>query len=108
MPDGTSSVLVQGVRRVRIDVWLHHSPYGRVRGLAFDESDRYDERLEALARTALASFERCTKLSERFGEDAYVQALNIEQAGAAAEFLVAPPEAPLAPRQNPLAKPDPE
>src|SRR5215831_12927725 len=37
MPDGTSSVLVQGVRRVRIDVWLHHAPYGRVRGLAIEE-----------------------------------------------------------------------
>jgi ATP-dependent Lon protease len=108
MPDGTSSVLVQGVRRVRIDVWLHHSPYGRVRGLAFDESDRYDERLEALARTALASFERCTKLSERFGEDAYVQALNIEQAGALADFLVAQLEPPLALRQDLLETLDPE
>ncbi|HZC78366.1 MAG TPA: LON peptidase substrate-binding domain-containing protein, partial [Ktedonobacterales bacterium] len=108
MPDGTSSVLVQGVRRVRIDVWLHHSPYGRVRGLAFDESDRYDERLEALARTALASFERCTKLSERFGEDAYVQALNIERVGALADFLVAQLEPPLALRQDLLETLDPE
>src|SRR5258706_14148639 len=107
MPDGTSSVLVQGVRRVRIDVWLHHSPYGRVRGLAFDESDRYDERLEALARTALASFERCTKLSERFGEDAYVQALNIEQAGAPAGLLAGPIQPPLAPRQTPRRTPPP-
>src|SRR5260370_5546539 len=108
MPDGTSSVLVQGVRRVRIDVWLHHSPYGRVRGLAFDESDRYDERLEALARSALASFERCTKLSERFGEDAYVQALEIEQAGALAGVFRAQLAPPLAPPHDVLRKLDPD
>src|SRR5258706_1717875 len=108
MPDGTSSVLVQGVRRVRIDVGLHHPPLGRLQGLAFDESEGYDERLKALACTALASFERCTKMSERFGEVAYVQALNIERVGALADFLVAQLEPPLALRQDLLETLDPE
>ena len=65
-----------------------------MRGLAFDESDRYDERLEALARTALASFERCTKLSERFGED--VRAGAQHRAGGCAGRLSSPSLIPLA------------
>ncbi len=100
MPDGTSSVLVQGVRRLRIDTWLQHAPYGRVRGIAFDDPDAKDEQIEALARTALHYFESCSKLSERLTEDAYVQALNIEQPGALADFLVAQLEPSLPERQG--------
>ncbi|HLJ81921.1 MAG TPA: endopeptidase La, partial [Ktedonobacterales bacterium] len=107
MPDGTNSVLVQGARRMRIDAWLQHSPYGRVQGTAFPEPDDLNDQLVALARAALASFETCTKLSPRLTEDAYIQALNIERPGALADFIVAQLEPPISVRQDLLETFDP-
>ena len=107
MPDGTVSVLVQGVRRVRIEVWLQHTPFGRVRGVAFDEPPIHSEQIEALGRAALAALERCTKLSPRLTEDTYVQALNIDRAGALADFIVAQLEPPIELRQEILETFDP-
>ena len=100
MPDGTSSVLVQGCRRVRIDTWLQHAPYGRVLGAIHEDPTGRDDQQEALARTILTYFESCTKLSQRLTEDAYVQALNIDQPGALADFVVAQLEPTLALRQD--------
>ena len=100
MPDGTSSVLVQGVRRVRIELWLQHSPFGRIRGVAFDEPQVHGEQIEALGRATLTALEHCTKLSPRLTEDIYVQALNIDRPGALADFIVAQLEPPVALRQE--------
>lgn len=100
MPDGTSSVLIHGLRRFRIEGWLHETPYGRVRGTAYDESATDGEQIEALSRTALGYFERCTKLSQRLNEDMYVQALNVESPGELADFIIAQLEPPLPIRQE--------
>jgi ATP-dependent Lon protease len=102
MPDGTTSILVQGHRRVRIDAWVHHSPYGRISGTVVAETETHGEEVEALARATLGYFESCTKLSQRLTEDAYIQALNIEQPGALADFIVAQLEPPLGVRQDAL------
>jgi ATP-dependent Lon protease len=100
MPDGSSSALVQGLRRVRVERWLQHTPYGRIRGIALDDADETGERIEALTRTALRLFEGVTKLSQRLAEDAYIQALNISHPGALADYLVAQLEPPIAIRQE--------
>ncbi len=102
MPDGTSSILVQGVQRVRIDAWLQHAPFGMVRGFAIPEPSERDDELEALARTALSYFEQCTRLSDRLTEDALVQALNIAHPGSLADYLVAQLEPALPLRQEVL------
>ncbi len=100
MPDGTVSVMVQGMRRVRIENWLQQSPFGRVRGTVYEEPESDNEQIEALTRTVLTYFERCTKLSQRLTEDAYVQAANIDFPGALADFVVAQLEPPVAARQD--------
>ncbi|MEO7002535.1 MAG: endopeptidase La [Ktedonobacterales bacterium] len=100
MPDGTNSVLAQGLRRFRIDRWLQQTPFGRVRGVAFEEPEDRSEQVEALARTLLRAFESCVKLSQKLTEDAYIQALNIERTGSLADFIVAQIEPPLATRQD--------
>ncbi len=102
MPDGMTSVLVQGNRRFRIDAWLQTAPFGRVRGLPCDESDVTGEQAEALVRAALSTFESCVRLSPRMTEDAYIQALNIDQVGALADYIVTQLEPPLPVRQEML------
>ncbi|HEX6541992.1 MAG TPA: endopeptidase La [Ktedonobacterales bacterium] len=108
MPDGTSSVLVHGLRRFRIDTWLHETPFGRVRGIAYDDSLRHTDHVEALARTALGYFEKCTRLSQQLNEDMYVQALNVAHPGELADFIIAQLQPPLSIRQEFLEIFDPQ
>ena len=108
MPDGTSSVLIHGLRRFRIESWLHETPYGRVRGVAYDDAPVNSDQAEALARTALGYFEKCTRLSQRLNEDMYVQALNIESSGELADFIIAQLEPALPIRQEFLEIFDPQ
>ncbi len=107
MPDGATSVLVQGVRRFRIQRWTQRAPFGRVRGLAYDEPDTRSSQIEALARTALRTFEAISKLSQRLNEEAYIQALNIDRPGALADYIVAQLEPPIQVRQDILETLDP-
>ncbi len=100
MPDGTHSVLVQGQRRARIAGWVKVNPYGRARVQMFDEPRIKTPTTKALGRATLSLLERCTKLSTRLTEDAYVQALNIEQPGALADFVVAQLDASVDVRQQ--------
>ena len=107
MPDGATSIVVQGIRRFRIQRWIQRTPYGRVRGVAYDEPDAHSSRLEALARTALRNFQAICNLSQRLNEEAYIQALNITPFGALADYLVAQLEPPIQVRQEILETLDP-
>ncbi len=107
MPDGATSVVVQGIRRFSIQRWTQRTPFGRVRGQAYDEPESRNSQIEALARTALRTFEAITKLSQRLNEEAYIQALNIELPGALADYIVAQLEPPIQVRQDILETLDP-
>jgi ATP-dependent Lon protease len=108
MPDGTSSVLIHGLRRFRIETWLHETPFGRVRGAACDEPPLASDHAEALGRAALGYFEKCTRLSQRLTAEMYVQALNVESLGELADFIIAQLEPPLPLRQEFLEIFDPQ
>jgi ATP-dependent Lon protease len=107
MPDGTNSVLVQGQRRARVEAWLQQIPHARARAVVYEDPEPQSDNIQALARTALKLLERCTRLSTRLTEDAYVQALNVEQPGALADFIVAQLEPPIPVRQEVLETFDP-
>ncbi|HEV2461084.1 MAG TPA: endopeptidase La [Ktedonobacterales bacterium] len=107
MPDGATSILVQGVQRITVDRWCQHVPFGVIVGTAHAEPAVSDERLEALVRTTLDLFKRCTSLSQQLTEDAYIQALNIDRPGALADFVVAQLEPPIPVRQQLLETLDP-
>ncbi len=102
VPDDVTSLVVQGLRRFRIDAWLQQAPYGRVRGVAFDEPHAVDERIEAYARVVLGGFETVARTSSKLNEDTYIQALNIERPGALADFVASQIELPVAERQKVL------
>jgi ATP-dependent Lon protease len=107
MPDGSTSVLVQGQRRARIEGWTRQAPYGSARATLLDDPTDDSPDLAALMRTGLSLVERCTKLGTRLTEDAYIQALNIDRPGALADFIVAQLEPPINVRQQVLELLDP-
>ncbi len=87
MPDGNTTVLVQGIERVRIVDLVETEPYLRVRGVPLYEDERHDMASEALMRAVLALFEKVVELNVNIPEDAYVAAMNEKEPGSLADLL---------------------
>ena len=87
MPDGSTTMLVQGIERVRIVELIDTDPYLRVRGVPLYEDERHDMASEALMRAVLALFEKVVSLNPNLQEDAYVAALNEKEPGSLADLL---------------------
>src|SRR3954470_4940185 len=63
MPDGTTSILVQGQRRVRVLEVVQDEPYLLARITPLEEPVVIDESIEALMRAVLGMYDKVTKLS---------------------------------------------
>jgi ATP-dependent Lon protease len=94
MPDGSSSALVQGRRRVEVVEYYDTRPFARVRVNPIYEDVDVDRQVDATMRTALELFQRCVQLDRSLPEEAYLFALNIEEPGWLADMIatsIAPP-----------------
>lgn len=100
MPDGTTSVLIHGQRRLRRLEYTQLIPVMRVRAEALAEKTERTPAVEALLRAVLALFEKCVKLSNNLPDEAYITAMNIDQPGWLADFIISTIEAPTAARQS--------
>lgn len=78
MPDGTTSVFVQGRQRVRLEGFVQSAPYITAHVTPVKETIEQTLATEALMRAVLALFEKCVRLSRSLPDDAYVLAMNIE------------------------------
>ena len=87
MPDGSTTVLVQGIERVRILEIIETEPYLRVRGIPLFEDERHDMASEALMRAVLALFEKVVSLNPNLPDDSYVAAMNEKEPGSLADLL---------------------
>jgi ATP-dependent Lon protease len=87
MPDGTTSVLVEGLQRAKIAEYTQTDPFFRVTLLPVVESVDEQPLTEALMRAALALFEKCVQLSHTLPEDAFVAAMNADDAGWLADVI---------------------
>lgn len=107
MPDGTTSILAQGRRRLEILEFTQWEPYIRVRARSLPEPDHWQQTTEALMRAVIALFEKVVDLNRRLPEDAYTFAINIDEPGWLADFVAATLELPLHTRQDILETLDP-
>jgi ATP-dependent Lon protease len=89
MPDGTTSLLVQGQRRLRVQRFLREDPYMRVLAESVEQPAEKSQSTEALMRAVLALFEKVVKLSHNLSDESYVAAMNINDAGWLADFIAA-------------------
>ncbi len=87
LPDGTTQVWVQGMRRMRGLEITGTEPYYRVRVQPIDDTADTTVPTEALRRAVLALFEKVAHLAPSIAEDAYVLAMNIEQPGWLADYV---------------------
>ena len=87
MPDGSSSALVQGRRRVAIVEFVQVEPFLFVRARPIIEKHRYARETEALMRTSVGLFEKCVQLNRSLPEEAHLYALNIDEPGWLADLI---------------------
>lgn len=87
MPDGTTSVLVQGQQRAQILEFIQREPYLRARIRLISERTDRPPATEALMRAVLSQFERVVQLDRTVPEDAYVFAVNIDEPGWLADLI---------------------
>jgi len=102
LPDGTMSVLVRGQRRMRCLEFTQQAPFMRVRAEVVEEVSDASLATEALRRAVLALFEKCVKLNASVSEETYITAMNIDQPGQLADFVVASLDLAIPFRQNVL------
>ncbi|MGH2523669.1 MAG: LON peptidase substrate-binding domain-containing protein, partial [Anaerolineales bacterium] len=87
MPDGTTSVLAQGRRRVEIVAVTQTEPYFVAKARPVYEPTDKPKETEALMRAVLALFEKCIQLNRALPEEAYVFAMNLEEPGWLADLV---------------------
>ena len=107
MPDGSSSTLVQGRRRVEVVEYTQLEPFLIVRARRVYEHQEVDRQVEATMRTALELFQRCVQLDRSLPEESYLYALNIEDPGWLADMIATAIAPPLSDRQALLLLTDP-
>jgi ATP-dependent Lon protease len=88
MPDGSSSALAQGRRRVELLEYVQREPFLIARARAIYEPKRVNRETKATMRTALEMFQKCAQLDRSLPEEAYLYALNIEEPGWLADMIV--------------------
>ena len=87
MPEGASSALVQGRRRVELIEFTQMEPYIRARVRPVFEGVHIDRRTEASMRSVLDLFKRCVQFNRSLPEEAYLFALNIDDPGWLADMI---------------------
>ena len=87
MPDGQTSVLAQGRRRVEIIEFVQTEPFFRVKARPLSEYVPETREIKALMRAVLSLFQKCVDLNAQLPDEAYVYALNIEEPGWLADMI---------------------
>jgi ATP-dependent Lon protease len=107
MPDGSSSALVQGRRRVEILEFTRLEPVIKARARVIFESTTADRQTQALMRSVLDSFYRCIQLDRSIPEEAHLFALNIGEPGWLSDMITTAVSLSLEERQTLLLMTEP-
>jgi ATP-dependent Lon protease len=87
MPDGSSSALVQGRRRLEVVEFILEKPLMRARARPIYEAPTADRQTQALKRSVLELFDKVVQLDRSIPEEAHVFAMNISEPGWLADMI---------------------
>ncbi len=87
MPDGNSSALVQGRRRVEIVEVLEMDPYYLVKARPIEDSLETDRNMDAIMRSVKDLFDRCVQYNRSLPDEAYLYSMNINEPGWLADMV---------------------
>jgi ATP-dependent Lon protease len=107
LPDGSTSVLTQGRRRVEIVEFIDRGPFLLARGRPADAPSERSKETVALMRAVLTLFEKCVQLNRTLPEEAYLYASNVDDPGWLADLVASALELSIPERQEVLETFDP-
>ncbi len=108
MPDGSSSALVQGRRRIEMVEFTQLEPFLYARARVLEPPAQVDRETDALMRTVVGLFERCVQLNHNIPEEAYLYALNIDDPGWLADMIATALSPSFEDRQTLISTIDPD
>ncbi len=107
LPDGSTSVLTQGRRRVEIVEFIDRGPFLLARARPAEAPAERTKETVALMRAVLTLFEKCVQLNRTLPEEAYLYASNVDDPGWLADLVASALELGIAERQEVLETFDP-
>ncbi len=108
MPDGSTSIVVQGRRRMRISEYVQEQPLLRARAEPVGGDHDKTLAVEAMMRAVLSLFEKVVKLSRTLPDDAYIMAMNVNEPSWLADLIASMLPLDMARRQEILETLDAE
>jgi ATP-dependent Lon protease len=108
MPDGSTSIVVQGKRRMRVLGFGQERPLLRARVVPIYGEDEKTIAVEAMMRAVLSLFEKVVKLSRTLPDDSYIMAMNVDEPGWLADLIASTLPLDVPRRQEVLETLDPE
>ncbi|MFD0979272.1 endopeptidase La [Tropicimonas aquimaris] len=87
LPDGTVKVLVEGIRRVRIEEYLENDDYFEARAVSLEEVPGDADTVAALVRSVGEEFERYSKIKKNIPEEALAAVAETREAAKLADLV---------------------
>ncbi len=108
MPDGTTSIVVQGRSRMRILAQTQEAPSMHVVATPLYVDEERTLAVEAMMRAVLSLFEKVVRLSRTLPDDSYIMAMNVDDPGWLADLIASTLPLDVPHRQEILETLDPE
>lgn len=108
MPDGSTNVFIQGLRRMRLGEQVANEHYLCAKAEPIYVDEERTLVIEAMMRAVLSLFEKVVKLSRSIPDDSYILAMNIDDPGWLADQIASVLPLEVARRQDILETLDPE
>jgi len=102
MPDNSAKMLVQGIRRIRIDEYTQTDPYFKAKATALEDTIQNDMETEALARNAADQFIRMISLAPSLPEELKIAIVNIDSPSRLADMIASHLNVSIAEKQQVL------
>ena len=87
LPDGTVKVLVEGLKRAKVDRYLQTDDYFEAEALILEEPADDETELEALARSAVSEFDNYIKLNKKISAEVAGAVKQIEDPSKLADTI---------------------
>ncbi|MBT9174794.1 MAG: Lon protease 1 [candidate division WS2 bacterium] len=100
MPDGTMSVIVQGLKRIIVKSWLDKEPYFKAEVEIINEDEMETIESEGVKRHVISLLEKVVSISPDFSREVYVAAINTDNPGRLADLITSNLNLKLSERQQ--------
>ncbi|MCK8815846.1 endopeptidase La [Natroniella sulfidigena] len=87
LPDGTIKILVEGLKRAKIESFSQEKPYFRVDITEVESEEEKDTEIEALMRSVINKFERYVKLNKQIPSETMMTITNLEDPGRLVDII---------------------